>query len=92
MRETKVNLKHLLEDIRDSYTVPVEEIILLELIANALDSGANRISFFTEPSKNIFTLIDNSKRMDRRSLPKYHNIASSTKVRGEGDWLCRNRG
>ncbi len=84
MRETKVNLKHLLEDIRDSYTVPVEEIILLELIANALDSGANRISFFTEPSKNIFTLIDNGKGMDRRSLPKYHNIASSTKVRGKG--------
>ncbi len=45
INETRVNLKHLLEDIRDSYTSPLEEIILTELIANALDSKAVNIHF-----------------------------------------------
>ena len=36
--ETRVNLKHLLEDMRDSYSSPLEEVILTELLANALDS------------------------------------------------------
>jgi len=38
MGETRVNLRHLLEDIRDSYPYPIEEAIVTELIANALDS------------------------------------------------------
>ena len=43
MAETKVNLRHLLENIRDSYQCPIDEAILTELIANALDSSASRI-------------------------------------------------
>lgn len=45
MRETRVNLKHLLEDIRDSYNIPIEEAIVSELVANALDSGADSVFF-----------------------------------------------
>ena len=45
MGETRVNLRHLLEDIRDTYPFPVEEVILTELVANALDSGASEIGF-----------------------------------------------
>ena len=40
MAETRVDLLHLLEDLRDAYTQSLEETILTELIANALDSGA----------------------------------------------------
>ena len=43
MGETRVNLRHLLEDIRDTYPFPVDEVILTELVANALDSGASEI-------------------------------------------------
>ncbi|PKL72584.1 hypothetical protein CVV26_01060 [Candidatus Kuenenbacteria bacterium HGW-Kuenenbacteria-1] len=53
MQETRVNLKHLLEDIRDGYSLTVEEIILTELIANSLDSKASRIELFTEPEKIV---------------------------------------
>ncbi|MFH1968280.1 MAG: ATP-binding protein [bacterium] len=84
MCETKVNLKHLLEDIRDSYTIPIEEIILLELIANALDSGASRVDFFVEPDKKTLTAVDNGKGMKRRDLSDYHNIAATTKTKGKG--------
>ena len=38
MFEARVNLKKLLEDLRDSYSLPIKEIIPTELIANALDS------------------------------------------------------
>jgi hypothetical protein len=36
IHESRVNLEHLLEDIRDSYPFPQEEAIITELIANAL--------------------------------------------------------
>ena len=38
--ETRVDLQHLLEDLRDAYTGALEETILTEVVANALDSGA----------------------------------------------------
>ena len=37
MGETRVDLQHLLEDLRDAYTGPLEETILTEVVANALD-------------------------------------------------------
>lgn len=84
MRETRVNLKHLLEDIRDSYTIPLEEIIIVELIANGLDSGACRISFFTDKKNNTLTVSDNGEGMKRQGLSDYHNIAATTKTKGRG--------
>ena len=41
MGETRVDLQHLLEDLRDAYTGSLEETILTEIAANALDSGAS---------------------------------------------------
>lgn len=84
MQETRVNLKHLLEDIRDSYSLIIEEAILTELVANSLDSKTSRIDFFTEPEKNRFTICDNGDGMKRQALKNYHNIAASAKIRGKG--------
>ena len=42
MAETRVDLLHLLEDLRDAYPGAVEETILTEVVANSLDSGATR--------------------------------------------------
>lgn len=84
MYETRVNLKHLLEDIRDSYALPVEEVIITELVANSLDSGAKSISFFIDALENSLTIVDDGKGMRRDVLKSYHNIAATTKHRGEG--------
>lgn len=84
MHETKVNLKHLLEDIRDSYTISLEEIIVVELIANALDSGASRLDFFVNKNNRQFAIMDNGQGMRRPLIPQYHNIAATTKIRGRG--------
>ncbi|HUE87338.1 MAG TPA: ATP-binding protein [Vicinamibacterales bacterium] len=84
MGETRVDLHHLLEDLRDAYTGALEETILTEVVANALDSGATRIRLFTNPAESTLTIVDDGHGMRRRELARYHDIASSTKSRGEG--------
>lgn len=82
--ETRVDIQHLLEDLRDAYTGSLEETILTEVVANALDSGATRISLLTNPAEATLTIVDDGRGMRRRELARYHDIASSAKQRGEG--------
>ncbi|MFA4831285.1 MAG: ATP-binding protein [Patescibacteria group bacterium] len=82
--ETRINLKHLLEDIRDSYSSPIEEVIITELAANSLDSGATRVDFIVDYGMQSLTCLDNGRGMTRAQFREYHNIASSSKIRGQG--------
>ncbi len=84
MGQTKVDLHHLLEDLRDAYPGSPEETILTEVIANSLDSGASAVAIATHPAASTLTVVDNGSGMQRRALARYHDIASSTKARGEG--------
>jgi len=84
MGETRVNLKHLLEDIRDTYPFPQEEAIIVELIANALDSRASQIRFIVDPEHRTMSILDNGKGMTDGELEEYHDIAATTKMRGKG--------
>jgi hypothetical protein len=82
--ETRVDLQHLLEDLRDAYTGELEETILTEIAANALDSGATRIRLRTSPAEATLIVVDDGRGMQRRDLARYHDVAASTKSRGEG--------
>ncbi len=82
MGETRVDLVHLLEDLRDAYPESAEETILTEIVANALDSGAQTIAITTDPSASTLTIADDGVGMRRRELARYHDIAATTKVRG----------
>jgi len=84
MGETRVDLLHLLEDLRDAYPLALEDTILTEIVANSLDSGASQLSFSVDASRGTLTVVDNGSGMQRRALSRYHNIASSSKVRGQG--------
>lgn len=84
MGETRVDLLHLLEDLRDAYPGSLEETILTEIMANALDSGASLVSFHCDPAARALTVVDNGSGMQRRELACYHDIAASTKIRGAG--------
>ncbi len=84
MGETRVDLQHLLEDLRDAYTGEPEETILTEVVANALDSGAARIQLLTNPADATLTIVDDGRGMKRRELARFHDVAASTKSRGEG--------
>jgi hypothetical protein len=82
--ETRVDLLHLLEDLRDAYPGALEETILTEIVANALDSGATRIALSGDATGPSFTTVDDGSGMARRELRRYHDLAATSKVRGEG--------
>lgn len=84
MGETRVNLLHLLEDIRDSYPFSPEETILTELIANSLDSKSSIIMFKIDLKERMLILVDNGSGMSEQNFVRYHDIASTTKIRGKG--------
>lgn len=84
MGETRVDLVHLLEDLRDAYPGSLEETILTEMIANSLDSGASTIVLRADPATSTLVAIDNGSGMGRRDLTRYHDLAASTKRRGRG--------
>jgi Histidine kinase-, DNA gyrase B-, and HSP90-like ATPase len=83
MGETRVDLLHLLEDLRDAYPGPTEETILTEIVANALDSGARTVTLSTDPAAPTLTIVDDGRGMRRRELARYHDVAASTKIRGD---------
>ncbi len=84
MGQTRVDLQHLLEDLRDAYPDAIEETILSEIVANALDSGAGAIRLLTDPSGQTLVVVDDGCGMSRRELARYHDLAASNKARGEG--------
>ena len=84
MAETRVDLLHLLEDLRDAYPGSIEETILTEIIANSLDSGATRIRLTADPASASLTILDDGSGMPRKDLRRFHDLAASTKQRGQG--------
>jgi hypothetical protein len=84
MGQTRVDLLHLLEDLRDAYPGALEETILGEIVANALDSAAAHVSLRTDPGEALLVVVDDGRGMGRRELARYHDIAASAKVRGQG--------
>ena len=84
MGETRVDLVHLLQDLREAYPGSIEETIVTEMVANALDSGASVIEIFTDSTEPSLTLVDNGVGMRRVELRRYHDIAATTKTKGRG--------
>ena len=84
MGETRVDLLHLLEDLADAYPGDLLETILVEIVANALDSGASHIHVHADANARTLTVVDNGGGMRRADLRRFHDVATSTKTRGEG--------
>jgi len=84
MGETRVDLLHLLEDLRDAYPGASEETILTEIVANAIDSNATALTITADSAESTLTMLDDGGGMRRRDLARYHDVAATTKVRGEG--------
>jgi hypothetical protein len=74
--ETRVDLLHLLEDLRDAYPGSLEETILTEIVANSLDSGADCVALTADPAQATLLVLDNGSGMQRRELARYHDIAA----------------
>lgn len=84
MGETRVDLLHLLEDLADAYPGELEETVLTEIVANALDSGARSITCATDAESATLTVVDDGLGMRRADLRRFHDLAASSKERGSG--------
>jgi hypothetical protein len=82
--ETRVDLLHLLADLRDAYPGPLEETIFTELVANSLDSGARSIRLQVDAAAATLVTVDDGRGMTRRELGRYHDLGATTKRRGRG--------
>lgn len=84
MGQTRVDLLHLLEDLRDAYPGSLEETIVTETVANSLDSGAGTIAFTADAESATLTIVDDGGGMTRAQLRRYHDLAATSKRRGKG--------
>jgi hypothetical protein len=82
--ETRVDLLHLLEDLRDAYPGSLEETIVIEIVANSLDSRAAAVVFTADPGEHTLCVVDDGSGMTRSELRRYHDLATSGKTRGKG--------
>jgi len=84
VRQTRVDLLHLLEDLRGGYSAPLEETIVIELVANSLDARASKISFKVDKKRSVIEVVDDGAGMNPEEFESYHDIAATTKIRGRG--------
>jgi hypothetical protein len=82
--ESSINFANLIKDLADMYTFRVEEVVLVELVANALDAKATRIDISFDTSSNRLTVQDNGLGMTRSQFEQYHDFAAGLKTRGSG--------
>lgn len=84
MPETNVNFDHLIQDIVQAYPYSVDEAVLVELIANALDAKCTTISISVNAGTGAFELMDDGRGMNEVEFTQYHDVAVSFKARGKG--------
>lgn len=82
IHESSVNYKNLIEDLAQMYPDEVPEVIVSELIANALDSGADFIELSVNPNENSLVICDNGKGMSKSQFRQYHDFAAGLKRKG----------
>jgi len=84
MHESGVNYQNLIRDLAEIYPFDVDEVVLVELIANSLDAKPTRISIDFDPHKRILVVTDNGKGMTASDFDQYHDFAAGLKTRGTG--------
>jgi len=84
---SNVNWRKVIDNFRSSYqSVSPAEILIVELVANSLDAGADEISVSVEGELPlIVTVTDNGRGMRSwKEFEEYHDLGSLTKIRGTG--------
>ena len=81
---SKVNARHLLDDLASSYSYSLEEAVLVEMIANSLDARSTNIHISLNVDDGTLTIEDGGGGMSQDDFEKYHDLAESRKERGRG--------
>lgn len=82
--ESSVNFENLIRDLADMYPFDVGTVVLVELVANALDSKATTICIDFDPQTNVLIVSDNGTGMTESGFEQYHDFAAGLKTRGTG--------
>lgn len=82
-RDSRVNIRHMLENFVDTYNEEYYEILINESIANALDANATIIKLYLN-NNNFFFVEDNGNGMSEDEFEKYHDLNYSLKRKGSG--------
>ena len=82
--QSKVNFEKLVQNLADMYHDDTFDVVLTELVANALDAKASEISIDWDSKGYILTVKDNGKGMDSDAFAQYHDFAAELKSRGGG--------
>lgn len=84
MHESSVNFQNLIQDLAEIYPFDVDEVVLVELIANSLDAKPTQISIDFDQNKKSLVVTDNGKGMTANDFEQYHDFAAGLKTRGTG--------
>src|SRR3989338_5716375 len=82
--ESTVNFENLIRDLADMYPIDVSSVVIVELVANSLDSHATRISIDFDPRTRVLVVADNGTGMTASDFEQYHDFAAGLKTRGMG--------
>lgn len=81
---SRVNFRKLVRDLADMYQDETFDVIVTELVANALDAKAREISVSWDGDNGTLVVADDGIGMDSEEFAQYHDFAAELKTRGEG--------
>ena len=81
---SKVNFRKLVHDLADMYQDHTFDVVLTELVANALDAGAGEIAISWDERRRVLVAADDGAGMDAGAFEQYHDFAAELKTRGDG--------
>lgn len=84
IHESSINYQNLIRDLAEMYPFDVAEVVIVELIANALDAKATKIAIDFDPKSKILVIEDNGDGMSESQFEQYHDFAVGLKTRGTG--------
>jgi len=77
------NVKHFVHIIAVQYPFEPQVATIVELVANCLDAKASEINIDFDKSGGVLRVLDNGFGMSKGEFKKYHNLVTTTKIRGE---------
>ena len=83
-QRSKVNFRKLVQDLASMYGDDTFDVVLSELVANALDAKPNQIAVEWDGKKRILVVSDDGIGMDANAFEQYHDFAAELKTRGDG--------
>ena len=82
--QSKVNFRKLVRDLADMYGESTFDVVVSELVANALDAQPSTISLDWDEKKRTLIVADDGDGMDEETFQRYHDFAVDLKRRGDG--------